>query len=473
MVNKANNEAKIIEEIKRKRESGTLIGLASMYENLASIRASNGNILSAIDSSMTGLSIAKNIDDRIIECRLLYYIAKMWRNVGAFKKAYEYVSESIKISNTINLKDDNDSLNKLLVMQQVLQGRCSVEIGNRKQAQECYNTIMTFGDGIEMTDNEIFSVYTFMAYFNCKYGQMIKVSEHIRDIEMIPIINVNYSEVESDMEDYYHVLFDSRDEKHRNALVKYLQDVVDSKDLALKVRMNACMTVIKYQKASGEDESVYCKKYYQFAVDQRMNDMASIRESMEIRERLEDTTTKEKKSFNEARTDVLTNLHNKLFMETYIANALSLAIKNKKKIGIEMMDIDNFKQVNDTYGHDAGDECLKKVAKRLKDMEMPGKVTPIRCGGDEFIIVYEDVEDSDVKTIMKQLKDDIEEMHINNAKATASKYVTISQGCFNIVPGYDSTPAGIIKEADNILYQVKKKKNSYGFSNGISVNILE
>lgn len=87
-------------------------------------------------------------------------------------------------------------------------------------------------------------------------------------------------------------------------------------------------------------------------------------------------------------TDALTNLANRFRLNDYSEQALSRARQEQKGYAIEILDIDYFKEYNDNYGHQAGDECIMAIAAELKNMEN-SRIFCARYGGDEFIILYE------------------------------------------------------------------------------------
>jgi diguanylate cyclase (GGDEF)-like protein len=93
--------------------------------------------------------------------------------------------------------------------------------------------------------------------------------------------------------------------------------------------------------------------------------------------------------------DSLTGLPNRKLFSDRLGIVLAQAKRNKKKVGIVMLDLDNFKDVNDTLGHDVGDILLKAVAERLSGT-LRKSDTVARFGGDEFVLIFPDMEVIDV-----------------------------------------------------------------------------
>ncbi len=96
-------------------------------------------------------------------------------------------------------------------------------------------------------------------------------------------------------------------------------------------------------------------------------------------------------SLEMAITDQLTGLHNRRYMSRHLDNLVSSAKKNEKPIAFVIMDIDYFKSVNDTYGHDIGDEVLKEFASRIA-ANVRGIDLACRYGGEEFVVVMPDTD---------------------------------------------------------------------------------
>ncbi|MCD7799687.1 MAG: diguanylate cyclase, partial [Ruminococcus sp.] len=139
--------------------------------------------------------------------------------------------------------------------------------------------------------------------------------------------------------------------------------------------------------------------------------------------------------------DVLTGLFNRMSLTQYIENMNS---SKYDSIVIAMMDIDNFKKINDTYGHPIGDKCIHLVGEKINEISSKG----YRYGGEEFLIIFENLEVSKVCDIMEKFRKDIE-----NSETATVKF-TISIGISN---KYNSTDIeNIIEQADERLYKAKK-----------------
>lgn len=121
-----------------------------------------------------------------------------------------------------------------------------------------------------------------------------------------------------------------------------------------------------------------------------------------------------------------------------------------------MLDIDKFKLYNDHYGHQAGDECLKKIAEKLeKSCKRPSDIVG-RYGGEEFIIFLPDTTLEGARTVAEKIRKNIENMEIEHVKSRHGGVVTVSLGISATVPNNEYEMEKLIGKADKMLYQAKE-----------------
>jgi diguanylate cyclase (GGDEF)-like protein len=150
----------------------------------------------------------------------------------------------------------------------------------------------------------------------------------------------------------------------------------------------------------------------------------------------------------QAYIDGLTNIFNRNFLKNIENNIFIKAKFSQLPTSIIMMDVDNFKYINDTYGHKKGDEVLAKIAKTLKENLRKHDIL-IRYGGEEFLVILSDTDLKTAKKIANKLLFDIENL-FDEHKVTMSAGVSQIEKSDNNI--YDS-----IKRADEKLYLAKKK----------------
>jgi two-component system, cell cycle response regulator len=159
-------------------------------------------------------------------------------------------------------------------------------------------------------------------------------------------------------------------------------------------------------------------------------------------------------SIEMAITDALTGLFNRRYMENHLATLIEQASTRGKPLALLLLDIDYFKSINDTYGHDAGDDVLRDFALRVK-RSIRGIDLACRCGGEEFVIVMPETDLAVAAMVAERLRRRIaaEPFPINQGQRTVP--VTLSIG-IAALRGHDDSAATLLKRADQALYRAKR-----------------
>ena len=154
--------------------------------------------------------------------------------------------------------------------------------------------------------------------------------------------------------------------------------------------------------------------------------------------------------------DSMTQIANRRYFDQFLDKEWRYCQRNKKNLCIVLIDIDNFKLYNDRYGHQAGDECLKKVARVLDDNLNRSHDFIARYGGEEFICILPNTNIEDAKVICEKLRVEIENLKIPHEDSKTSNVVTISIGISCTIPNENIEMNDLIRKADNALYLSKK-----------------
>lgn len=160
-----------------------------------------------------------------------------------------------------------------------------------------------------------------------------------------------------------------------------------------------------------------------------------------------------KQSFEMAVTDPLTGLNNRRFLDNHLKHLFNRAAARGRPLSVCMTDIDRFKSVNDTYGHDAGDEVLKEFAARIR-ASVRGADLACRFGGEEFVVVMPDTLPDAAKEIAERLRVTIEGKPFSLGPGQPAITLTASMGIASNLAGAE-TPEQLVKQADQALYTAK------------------
>lgn len=153
--------------------------------------------------------------------------------------------------------------------------------------------------------------------------------------------------------------------------------------------------------------------------------------------------------------DGLTGLSNRRYFDKYFDKEWQNAVRSREPISLLMIDIDHFKQYNDTYGHLAGDEVLRSVAQTVKSCFARPKDLAVRMGGEEFVVILPQTPRTAIAALAGTVVRAVEALGIPHSGSSASDRVTISVGGATHVPNDDGRPCALIEAADQAMYQAK------------------
>lgn len=157
-----------------------------------------------------------------------------------------------------------------------------------------------------------------------------------------------------------------------------------------------------------------------------------------------------------AQVDELTGLSNKRHFYDLYTRLFARAKRNGVSIGLIMIDIDFFKQFNDLYGHLSGDDCLRRVAGVLKQTVSRSTDIVARFGGEEFIVVLDNVSVSGLEAVCRNFSVALEQEAIKHEGSKITQRVTCSLGAVATIPRRTMEPRELISQVDELLYLAKK-----------------
>ncbi|MCJ7766540.1 MAG: GGDEF domain-containing protein, partial [Thiovulaceae bacterium] len=157
--------------------------------------------------------------------------------------------------------------------------------------------------------------------------------------------------------------------------------------------------------------------------------------------------------------DLLTGLPNRSLYMDRLNHAVQKSMRSQKKLAVMFIDLDNFKQINDTLGHEAGDVVVQILGERLSSV-LRNEDTIARFGGDEFTILLEEITQISAATVVanKIVKTMEEPFEIDNH----SLHLTLSAG-ISIYPDDGDTAKTLLRNADTAMYRAKEEGHIYAF----------
>jgi diguanylate cyclase (GGDEF)-like protein len=159
-----------------------------------------------------------------------------------------------------------------------------------------------------------------------------------------------------------------------------------------------------------------------------------------------------------AALDGLTRLLNRQTFEARVRDTWRRAIADQRAVTVLMIDVDHFKLYNDHYGHQAGDDCLRRVATAVRAAVMPkGSEFVARYGGEEMIAVLFDRSPEEARQIAERIVGDVASLGIPHATAIECERVSVSVGAATQTPPVTSSYDAIVRLADSALYSAKRQ----------------
>ncbi|MGF1601807.1 MAG: diguanylate cyclase domain-containing protein [Thermosynechococcaceae cyanobacterium] len=153
--------------------------------------------------------------------------------------------------------------------------------------------------------------------------------------------------------------------------------------------------------------------------------------------------------------DSLTQITNRLGFDTRLEQEWIRNVANDTPLSLIMIDIDFFKQFNDTYGHLEGDHCLRQVAQCIQDGLHRPRDLVARYGGEEFGVILPETSERGASRLAERICENIRALEITHVTSPIGNRVTISLGIATTIPDVSERPQTLIRRADHALYQAK------------------
>ncbi len=158
-----------------------------------------------------------------------------------------------------------------------------------------------------------------------------------------------------------------------------------------------------------------------------------------------------------ATRDGLTLLSNRRHFNEYLEQEWRQMERDRTPLSLILCDIDFFKPYNDTYGHQAGDECLKRVALAIRAASKRPLDFVARYGGEEFAVILPDTDRSGAIRVGESIREAMKALQVPHSASPTCECITLSVGMATVIPGVESSLETLIQEADLALYRAKDK----------------
>jgi len=183
----------------------------------------------------------------------------------------------------------------------------------------------------------------------------------------------------------------------------------------------------------------------------------SIRLNFKLEDEIAERIKIEEKLIEISRKDGLTGLSNRRHFDEALAAELLRAQRNSQRLSLILIDIDYFKDFNDTYGHVAGDNCLKQLSRLIEEKAKRTGDVAARYGGDEIAVILPNTDATNAQRIAATILENVRSLCLPHEASSVADIVTVSAGVATTMPSRDTAPSDIIELADTALYKAKDK----------------
>ena len=440
-------------------------GYVAMANNMLGIVSLNrGNAPFALDYFIKAISICEDYSLPDIEWMIHMNLGSLYLNIEEYQKSISHTEIAYRyILDHKSLDGFTESYTAILLGM----GRAYLNLDREDRCLEIEKKLRTDCLPYLMEMDRIV-IYCYFARVHQAIGE-----DEARDY-WIEMVNKHAStsmpifDVFDDFYDYLHMLL--KIEKYDDFFKAYtvLDDL--TKHTSIKNLERKLLTLkIRYYRRVGQIEEYKIASVLYFELSEFMerenrlmvSNMIVMRNSyMELTQI--NKKVEEKNTFLQKRseTDQLTGMYNRLKLNEYSEEAFEKALINRSSIAVEILDIDFFKQYNDNYGHQEGDNCIKFIASTLIEMAKEDGIFTARYGGDEFVVIYEGLTKEMVEAKANELRDRIYQQKWEHKFSLTDNIVTISQGICYGIPERDASMFGYLQGADKMLYEVKQQSRN-------------
>jgi two-component system, cell cycle response regulator len=207
-----------------------------------------------------------------------------------------------------------------------------------------------------------------------------------------------------------------------------------------------------------EKEYEYQDTWFQIAAVKLSDGFAMTFRDITERKRMEIDLARINQELNrQANMDSLTQIANRRCFDRYLTLEWARCAREKQPLSLILCDLDYFKIYNDTYGHQAGDECLTQVAKAMSQVIKRPADLIVRYGGEEFAAILPNTNGNGALQVAETIRETVKNLRISHAMSEVSEWVTFSLGVSSMIPNPQMSRDYLVASADRALYEAKEQ----------------
>lgn len=437
--------------------------LARAYNLMAITSINKGNASAAMDYYLMGLNYCRKYGITRIESSINLNLGNLYMQNGVYHEAQHYFEQAYCYYKSPE-GEERSHIGLTVVYANL--ARCYMLRGILEKTQEYIDKLnhecQEYYDDVD---------YLYVDCLKARYYHLVGNTQLrdkcIEEIEERIDRDVPIMDIFDDLYDYCELMFEIDREKAFWDMLDRLEYIVKNSDVKNLLRKVIALKLKFYRKHN--DNASYLQAaglFYELTEIMERESRSMITNMLYVRSSLERANESRRKMealnvqlLEKSETDQLTGLANRYRLNDYSEKVVEFCCERKIPLAVEILDIDFFKQYNDNYGHQAGDECIVAIANELKKMQN-NRIFCARYGGDEFIIVYAGMPLQEVRESAQELRENVMNLKREHLYSKALPIVTISQGICYGIPETENKSWDFLHAADMLLYHVKKRSRN-------------
>lgn len=425
-----------------------------------------GNDMVAMEYYLDGLESVR--ENHLPDLQVWFYnnIGSRFQEAGEHEDAIVYLDKARKYLSVGKRKERFPYLVLLILYMNL--GNSYTHTGQYEKAEE---TLQIAIDIARENEDESYG-FPLMVLESALYWKTDRkewVYEHLDEMMDMVAKGEHINDYTQNITECAELLTDMKEFAKLNILIELYEKYAEAqksnylKIIAMELRLS-------YAEELGDEERYqeYALEYTLLSLEQKKKVLKGRAGSMKMRIELKEreierrqAQIREEKLKQKSEKDALTGIGNRYSLERYSKSLITHALKEQNHLCVGIMDIDCFKEYNDTYGHLEGDKCLAQVASIIEE-KTGDKGKCFRYGGDEFVVVMENMDMEEAETLGTEIKEAMRKLSIPHMNSNVEGYVTLSQGYACLKVKKRCTLHRFFECADAALYSVKEAgKNNF------------
>lgn len=449
--------------------------LARAYNFVALDAANHGSYDVAYNYYMTSLKICENLSDAVVPGIVYANLGQLFNELGFYDLAKSHLRKGIRI-----IKDhpEDGKYYRNLINMIFQDGMTALAMDRFADVENTFTKIRKLMDKFEEADEgELTLPLSFIKVrVAIGHGDFEEADRLMDDMVASLKTEPQLYDVIDDVFTFLRYLIAHKHLRIAKRIIDAIENKIETSNITHIMLMFSDI-LVSYYEAAGNNRMVikHLRAQHALSQQQRADQKQLYRFSIDLIHTISGLQEEQERILEEnailqvqAQTDALTGVPNRHAMNKALVNAFERAYHDGTVLGVEILDIDFFKEYNDTYGHRMGDVCLEIIADELLRLSRDKNVFCARYGGDEFVVIYENLSEREILKRAQALETMLASHRIRH-EGSHTGYVTISQGICVGVPKKKNKLWDFLENADAALYALKKGRTEHKNNPGIRV----